>query len=36
MPDFMQEWWFLGLMTAVLVGLIVVLMIVRKKRPEDD
>ena len=36
MPDFMMEWWFLITMGVVLVGLIVVLMVVRNKRPEDD
>lgn len=36
MPEFMTEWWFLGLMFVLLVGLILVLMILRNKRPDDD
>ncbi len=36
MPDFMMDWWFLITMFLVLVGLIIALMIIRNKRPEDD
>ena len=35
MPDFMQEWWFLGLMVVLLLALIGLLMFLRSKRPED-
>ena len=36
MPEWMTGWPFLVGMFVVLVGLVVVLMIVRNKRPEDD
>jgi hypothetical protein len=35
-PEWMTSWTFLISMFIVLIGLIVVLMIVRNKRPEDD
>jgi hypothetical protein len=35
MPDFMQEWWFLGLMAVLLVALIGLLLYLRNK-PQDD
>jgi LPXTG-motif cell wall-anchored protein len=35
MPDFMQEWWFLGLMAVLLLALIGLLLFLRNKRPED-
>lgn len=33
--EFMQSWAFMGIMAAALVGLIVLLVIVRKKQAED-
>jgi hypothetical protein len=36
MPDFMTEWWFLGLMTVILIGLVGLLLYLRNKRPDDD
>jgi LPXTG-motif cell wall-anchored protein len=35
MPDFMQDWWFLGLMVVLLLALIGLLLFLRNKRPED-
>jgi ABC-type Mn2+/Zn2+ transport system permease subunit len=35
MPDFMTEWWFMGVMALVLVALIGVLLFLRNKRPEE-
>jgi hypothetical protein len=35
LPSFMLEWWFLGLMVVVLLGLIGVLLFLRNRRPED-
>lgn len=35
MPDFMQEWWFMGLMVVLLIGLIILMMKLRNKRDED-
>jgi hypothetical protein len=35
MPEFMQEWWFLGLMFVLLLGLVGLLLFLRNKRPED-
>jgi cytochrome c biogenesis protein ResB len=35
MPDFMTEWWFMGLMALLLVALIGVLLFLRNKRPEE-
>jgi hypothetical protein len=35
MPDFMTEWWFLGLMAVILLALIGLLLFLRNKRPED-
>jgi cytochrome c biogenesis protein ResB len=35
MPEFMTEWWFMGLMALLLVALIGVLLFLRSKRPED-
>jgi hypothetical protein len=34
-PDWMTDWWFLGLMAVILVGLIGTLLYLRNKRPED-
>ena len=34
--DFMSEWWFMGLMAVLLVGLIGLLLYLRNKRQEDD
>jgi hypothetical protein len=36
LPDWMTSWTFILSMAALLIGLIIVLMIVRNKRPEDD
>jgi LPXTG-motif cell wall-anchored protein len=33
--DFVNSWAFMGIMAALLVGLIVLLVIVRKKQAED-
>jgi len=35
MPDFMQEYWFMGLMVVFLVGLIIVMVKMRNKRDDD-
>ena len=35
MPDWMTDWWFLGLMALILVALIGLLLFLRNKRPED-
>lgn len=35
-PEFMLEWWFMGLMLVVLIGLIFVWMTIRNKRDDDD
>lgn len=35
MPDFMTEWWFMGLMALILVALVGVLLFLRNKRPEE-
>lgn len=35
MPDFMTEWWFMGVLALVLVALIGVLLFLRNKRPEE-
>ena len=35
MPDFMQEYWFMGLMVVLLIGLVVLMMKLRNKRDED-
>jgi cytochrome c biogenesis protein ResB len=35
MPEFMTEWWFMGLMALLLVALIGVLLFLRNKRPEE-
>jgi hypothetical protein len=34
-PDFMMDWWFLGLMFVLLCALIGLLLFLRNKRPED-
>jgi hypothetical protein len=31
----MGEWWFMGLMVLILIGLVGVLLYMRNKRPED-
>lgn len=36
MPDFMTEWWFLGLMIVLLLVLLGVWNYVRNKRDDDD
>lgn len=36
LPPFMTEWWFMGLMLLLLLGLIGVLMFLRNKRSDDD
>jgi hypothetical protein len=36
LPEWMTSWTFMILMFLVLVGLIIVLMVIRNKRPEDD
>jgi hypothetical protein len=36
LPEFMMEWWFLGLMAVILVGLIGLLLFLRNQRPTDD
>ncbi len=36
MPEFMGEWWFMGLMVVILLGLIGLLLFLRNRRPEDD
>ena len=35
MPEFMQEWWFLGLMAVGLLALIGILLFLRNRPPED-
>jgi hypothetical protein len=35
MPEFMTEWWFLGLMAVLLLALIGLLLFLRSRRPED-
>jgi hypothetical protein len=35
MPEFMQEWWFLGLMAVILIALVGLFLFLRNKRPED-
>ena len=35
MPDFMQEWWFLGLMFVLLLGLIGLLLFMRGKGSDE-
>jgi hypothetical protein len=35
MPEFMTEWWFLGLMAVLLLALIGLLLFLRNRRPED-
>jgi cytochrome c biogenesis protein ResB len=35
MPDFMQEWWFMGLMALLLVGLVILMLKLRNKRDDD-
>jgi hypothetical protein len=35
MPDFMTEWWFMGLMAVILLALVGVLLFLRNKRPEE-
>lgn len=35
MPDFMQEWWFMGLMVVMLVALIIVMIKLKNKRDDD-
>jgi len=35
LPDFMTDWWFLGLMAVILLALIGLLLFLRNKRPED-
>jgi hypothetical protein len=32
---FMTEWWFMGLMAVVLIGLIGLLLYLRNQRPEE-
>jgi len=32
MPEFMTEWWFMGLMAIILVALIVLLIFLRKQQ----
>jgi hypothetical protein len=34
--EFMQEWWFMGLMFVLLLALIGLLLFLRNRRPEDD
>lgn len=36
MPEFMGEWWFLGLMFVLLLGLIGLLMYMRNKKGDDE
>src|SRR5262249_45477511 len=35
-PEWMTEWWFLILMTVILLGLIGLLLFLRNQRPSDD
>ena len=35
LPEFMTDWWFLGLMFVLLLALIGVMMFLRNKRPDD-
>ncbi len=35
MPDFMGEYWFMGLMVVLLIGLVVVMIKMRNKRDDD-
>ncbi len=35
MPEFMTEWWFIGLMAALLAGLVVVFLVVRSRKTDD-
>ena len=34
-PEFMQEYWFMGLMVVLLIGLVVLMMKIRNKRDDD-
>jgi hypothetical protein len=36
LPEWMTSWTFILSMAAVLIGLIIVMMILRNKRPDDD
>jgi LPXTG-motif cell wall-anchored protein len=36
MPPFMQEWWFMGLMIVLLLGLLGVFFYLRKQGSEDE
>jgi hypothetical protein len=36
LPDFMLEWWFLGLMIVLLLALIGLLMFLRNKRSDEE
>jgi LPXTG-motif cell wall-anchored protein len=36
MPEFMMETWFMALMALSLVGLIIFMFVLRKKRDDDD
>ena len=35
MPEFMGEWWFIGLMVVLLLGLVGILMFLRNKKDEE-
>jgi hypothetical protein len=35
LPGFMTEWWFLGTMIVVLLGLVGLMIFLRNQRPED-
>jgi LPXTG-motif cell wall-anchored protein len=35
MPDFMGEWWFIGLMVVLLLGLVGILMFLRNKKDDE-
>jgi hypothetical protein len=35
LPEFMTEWWFMGLMIVLLIAFIGLLLFLRNKRPED-
>lgn len=35
MPDFMGEWWFMGLMVVILIGLVGVLLYMRNKKSDE-
>jgi hypothetical protein len=35
MPEWMTDWWFLGLMAVLLIALVGLFLFLRNKRPED-